>query len=150
LDLNVRNSIIDDLNKVEFEEIINNKKVTSKEYKLVNAKEPVINIAPFSLDFIGDRLSLQISNKQGYMGLELLYPKVISWRGENYEILHDTINFDGKNLYDKIVADIKLITKKAKLTSTFKEYRPDLWVSPAALSEINKNAYIRSNNLKVN
>ncbi|MEM6817049.1 MAG: hypothetical protein AAF600_22095 [Bacteroidota bacterium] len=142
-------SIIDNKEIVEFKQIKNKRGETSEEYKSVEPKEPVINLGPFSLYLKDSKLSIETMNDKGTVGLQLSYPKVVSFGYENHEYLYETNQFSNFELFNEITARIKKVSHKAKLSGNEKVYRPNFWVDNSISEEINNNFYLKENNLKL-
>ncbi|KQB39578.1 hypothetical protein [Flavobacterium aquidurense] len=147
----IRLSITDDINKIGFKEIIDKKGIVSDAFKLVDPTEPVINITPFYLTFLENNQSLSIAhmNTEGTIGLELTYPKVISFSNDKFNSVIDTQQFNNHQLYNNLINNIKALSNKAKLQSSTKLYRPNFWISPEAKKVINENRYLKSNSLTI-
>lgn len=145
----IRISITDDINKISFKEIIDKKDVLSNEFKLVHPTEPVINISPFYLTFSKDKESLSVAymNTEGTIGLELTFPKVVSFSDDKFSSVVDTQQFNNYLLFNDLVKNIKALSNKAKLQSSTKLYRPNFWISAEAKTVINENRYLKSNSL---
>lgn len=141
----IRISITDDIDKIDFENIDNQE--VSKEFKLVRPTEPVINISPFYLLKKKESLSVAYMNTEGTIGLELTYPKFVSFLTDGDNSIIDAHTFSAYNLYNDLVKNIKSISNKAKVQSDKKLYRPNFWISPEAKKVINENRYLKSNSL---
>lgn len=147
----IRISITDDLHKINFKEIIDKQGLRSDEFKLVDPTEPVINISPFYLTFSKDKESLSIAymNVEGTIGLEMTYPKVVSFSTDKFNSVVDTSQFNNTLLFNDLIKNIKALSAKAKLQSSTKLYRPNFWISPEAKKLINENHYLKSNLLSI-
>jgi hypothetical protein len=146
----VRLSITQDPKKIKFEEMRDRKGELSKEFKLVRPEEPVINISPFYLLYGQNELTIQTMNDEGILGLELTFPKVITLSNERHERLHDTSTFSNNKLFEELTARVKERTRKAKLTSPTKIFKPNFWISSNSFERINRNHYLIKNSLCVN
>jgi len=146
----IRISIIDSLSKIDFEDIRDKKGKISNEFKLVRPIEPVINISPLYITSYKNKESLSISvyNTEGTIGLELNYPKFVSF-APDFETPIETNSFDTYNLFNLLIKNIKSISNKAKVQSDTKLFRPNFWISPDAKKVINQNHYIKTNNLYI-
>lgn len=147
----IRVSITGDINKIGFKEIIDKKGTVSDAFKLVDPTEPVINISPFYLTFSKDKESLSIAymNTEGTIGLEITYPKFVSFSNDGFNSTVDAGTFNNYNLFSDLIKNIKAISNKAKLQSAAKLYRPNFWISPEAKKVINENRYLKSNSLLI-
>lgn len=145
----IRISITDDIDKISFKQIIDKKGILSSEFKSVNPTEPVINISPFYLTFSKDKESLSVAymNTEGTIGLELTYPKFVSFLTDGDNSIIDAHAFNNYNLFNNLVKNIQSISNKAKIQSPAKLYRPNFWISPEAKKVINENRYLKSNSL---
>ncbi|RYG08862.1 MAG: hypothetical protein EOO07_24880 [Chitinophagaceae bacterium] len=144
----IRISIIDDLKKIEFDDIVDKKGGVSKEFKLVRPTEPVINISPFYITLTGtEKLSIAYMNDDGIIGLQLNYPKAVSWKVDNFSTVQDTKAFATSSLFDVLVKRIKNVSHKATVSSSEKTFKPNFWISKNAASLINSNRYLLSKNL---
>lgn len=146
----IRISIIDDISKIQFEDIVSKRGIVSSDFKLVSPTEPVINIRPLYLTYfkIKESVSVAYMNEEGTIGLEFTYPKFVSFRKDNFEII-DAHTFSTYNLFNNLVKNIKAISNKAKLQSSTKLFRPNFWISPEAKKIINQNQYLKSNDLNI-
>ena len=147
----VRESIINDIAKISFREITDNwgKPIP---YKLVEPSEPVINISPFYLLFLGEKkesLTIASDNKEGVIGLQLSYPKFVTWFNTENPELMETNSYDTYTLYGILVERIKKNTRKAKIQSPVKLFKPNFWISRDAVSLINKNKYLKKNGAEI-
>nr|WP_299175170.1 hypothetical protein [uncultured Allomuricauda sp.] len=143
----IRVSITNNLDSIKFEDIKNRKGEISSEFKLVRPSEPVVNIRPFYTYFKNGKLSIETSNDEGVLGLELSYPKVVSFGSEGHEYLYETEQFSGFELLTELVKRTKKLSHKAKLTCNEKTYRPNFWVDNKLTEEINNNSYLKKNSL---
>ena len=148
-------SVIDDINKITFEEI-KGPKGGPTPYKLVEPLEPVIDISPFHLLYFQkaekETLSTAYYNDEGTLGLQLSYPRYITWCNmENPEASEtiETHSFVGKVLFETLVERIKKNAKKAKVQSPNKLFRPNFWISKDSVLAINNNSYLRKKRLKI-
>lgn len=146
----IRISIIDDLKKIEFDDIVDKKGVVSKEFKLVRPTEPVINISPFYITLTGaEKLSIAYMNDEGMIGLQLTYPKAVSWKVDNFSTVHDTKAFATSSLFDVLVKRIKSVAHKPTVSSNGNTFKPNFWISKDAVSLINNNRYLISKKLTI-
>lgn len=147
----IRISITDDLSKIHFIDMRDRKGEISNDFKLVRPTEPVINISPFFLTYSKtiESLSVAYSNPEGTIGLELTYPKFVSFENDGFKNLYDTHTFTTCNLFNNLINNIKVISNKAKVQSNTKLFRPNFWISPEAKKVINQNHYIKTNNLNI-
>jgi len=147
----IRISITDDISKIGFKEIIDKKGSVSNKFKLVEPTEPVIDISPFYITFSEHKESLSIAymNTEGTIGLELTYPKVVSFSTDKFNSVVDTNQFNNTLLFNDLIKNIKALSSKAKLQSSTKLYRPNFWISPEAKKVINENRYLKSNSLTI-
>lgn len=146
--LRLQSSIIDDKNKISFRHVKDEQGKLYPEYKHATPQEPVINISMFSITF-GDELSVQYYNEEGYIGLELTYPKLKGVDSEGYRLFPDPPDYPAKNLYDELIRRVKETSNKAKMQSSSKLYKPNFWISTTCKREINNNYYLKSNALKL-
>lgn len=149
IDNAVRASIIDDLRKVSFIPIKTKKEAEDGKYQLVQTEEPVINLSPFSLYLGAGKLSIESFYEQGNIGIELSYPKVISMESDGHSTFHSTSDYAVKKVYDDLIVDIKLKSKKAVIKGEAKTYKPNFWVSKKCHSTINENHFLKFNNLTI-
>jgi hypothetical protein len=145
----VRLSITQDPKKIKFVDSKERNGNVSKEFKLVRPEEPVINIAPFYLNYQPDELSIETMNHEGILGLEFSFPKVVTLSSEGHEKVHETSGYNNNKLFDELTNRIKEKTRKAKLTSPTKTFRPNFWVSVSSLESINKHHYLKKSGLHV-
>lgn len=147
----IRISITDTINTINFKEIIDKKGIVSNDSKLVDPTEPVINISPFYITFSKNNESLSVAymNIEGTIGLELTYPKFVSFSNDKFTSVVDTNTFNSYHLFNDLIKNIKAISNKAKLQSAAKLYRPNFWISPEAKKVINENRYLKLNSLLI-
>lgn len=143
----IRISMTNDLETIKFENIKNRKGEISSEYKSVRPTEPIVNIRPFYLHLKNGKLSIATSNEEGILGLELSYPKVVSFDSEGHEYLYETNQYSGYELFMELTSRIKDVSHKAKLSGIQKTYRPNFWVDNTIPDEINNNSYLKKNQL---
>lgn len=143
----IRVSVTDNTDKVSFRVCENEKKETLP-FKVLEPTEPVINIAPFYLSWSAEqeKMSVAYFNTQGVIGLQLSFPKYVSF---NYSDYVDTSVYKTAELYDMLVSRIKEISKKAKVETLIKLYKPNFWISTNAIQPINQNRYLKENKLKI-
>lgn len=146
----VRESIIDDIDKVSFREV-KDEKGNPMPYKVIEPLEPIINISPFYLFFSAEKESLSVAylNEEGIIGLQLSYPKYVTWYNKENPETIETSSFDSFGLFKTLVERIKKNTNKAKLQSPTKLFKPNFWISKEALLLINKNKYLIENGLEI-
>ena len=143
----VRTSVIDDINKIKFEVIID-EKGNAMPYNRIIPTEPVINIDPFYLFWSAEQAKLSVAyiNEPGIIGLRSSYPKYVSF---NYTDYIDTTAYKSFTLYKTMVDRIKKISRKAKVETPVKLFKPNFWVSSDAVGLINKNRYLKDNKLEI-
>lgn len=143
----IRVSVTDDINKVSYR-ICENKRGGTLPFKVLEPTEPVINIAPFYLYWSAEQEKMSVAslNAKGIIGLQLSFPKYVSF---NYEDYVDTSIYKTAELYATLIGRIKEISKKAKVETPIKLYKPDFWISTNAVQLINQNRYLKENNLKI-
>lgn len=146
----VRLSITDDPKKIKFEERRDRKGELSREFKLVRHQEPVINISPFYLLYEQNKLTIETMNEEGILGLELSFPKFFSLDSERHEQLHETSNFSTRKLFAELASRIAARTRKSKLISPTKLFKPNFRISADSIEMSNRNYYLRKNDLSLN
>ena len=143
----IRKSIIDDINKVSFIDTKDeNGNLTP--FRLIDPTEPLINISPFYLPWSEEekKLSMEYMNEPGIIGLKLSFPKYISFDYTNYI---ETSEYATALLYSLLVKKIKGMAHKAKIETPLKLYTLNFWISTDAVNQINKNRYLKMNNLRI-
>lgn len=147
----IRISVTDDISKINFIDICDQKGVISPEFKLVRPSEPVINISPFFLTYSKENENLSVSffNTSGTIGLELTYPKFVSFENDGFTNLIDAQTYNNYKLFNDLVKRIKALSGKAKLQSNLKLYRPNFCISEKAKKSINENHYLKDNGLTI-
>lgn len=143
----VRISITDKLANIAFEDIFD-AEGNLVPYKLVIPQEPVINMEPFYLFWSAEqeKLSVAYYNKSGVIGLALTFPKFVSINDAEYV---DTTSYETARLYGILVKRIKGISRKAKVETPVKIFKPNFWIGRKALESINRNQYLRLNHLEI-
>lgn len=146
----IRISMIDDIKKIGFGNIVDKNGVVSPDFKLVEPMEPVINISPFYLTLRGDdKLSTIFMNEEGIIGLQLTYPKLVSWKADNFTSDQETKLFATSQLFADLVKQIKRVAHKAKVSSSSNTFKPNFWISDDAVKKINSNRYLTSKQLTI-
>ena len=144
----IRTAITDNLNKIAFRNSLDTEGNVSSVFKVTDPLEPVINISPFYLTLtIDESLSVAYMNEEGIIGLELTYPKCVSWKNEGFNVVHETTTFTTTDLFLEFVKRIKKVSHKAKIKSETKTFKPDFWISTSGVSLINQNQYLKKNRL---
>ncbi|WP_061249796.1 hypothetical protein [Leptospira alstonii] len=87
---NLSISITQDTKMIQFQEIRDEEGRLLQDFKSVEPQGPVINISPFYLRCVNDKLSIEILNEEGILGLELNFPKVVTFHNEGFEKIHET------------------------------------------------------------
>jgi len=146
----VRKSIIDDIDKISFREVKDDKGKPMP-YKVAEPLEPVINISPFYLQYLKEKelLSVAYYNEKGIIGLQLQYPKYVTWYNTDIPETIETNSFDSFALFETLVERIKRRTKKAKVQSPTKLFKPNFWISENAVLLINENKYLKDNEFEI-
>jgi hypothetical protein len=141
----VHESIIDDISKVFYREL------DDKAYKMVEPLEPLINITPFYLQYLADKDSLSVAylNEKGIIGLQLQYPKYVTWYDTENPKIIETNSFESFTLFKTLVERIKKQARKAKVQSPTKLFKPNFWISESAVLLINKNKYLQENGFEI-
>lgn len=144
----VRISIIADIKDVEFEDIPYNEKEQTGGFKMARPQEPVIHLQPLYLYLKQNgQLSISIFNTEGVIGLELTFPKFISWKKDNFSKHVSTEAYKTNALYKVILTQIKNLAHKATVSRNDKQFKPNFWVSGNAAAIINRNKYLVKNSL---
>ncbi len=142
----MRQSMIDQTQKLIFPEVILNGKVSDK-YKLVRSKEPFMNIDPFYLLYIKEKnlLSTIYFEPESTFGLRLTYPKTISLADKNNNLRgnYDTEKYPMCVIFNDIINRIKKISHKAKMVKGEQLLKPDFWISDKAKEQVGKNYYLQ-------
>ena len=141
----VYESITDDINNVFYKEL------DDKAYRVAEPLEPLININPFYLQYLEDKDSLSVAyfNEKGIIGLQIQYPKYVTWYDtENPETI-ETNSFESFALFKTLVERIKKQTRKAKVQSLTKLFKTNFWISESAVLLINKNKYLQENGFEI-
>ena len=143
-------SIIYDIEKISFRDI-KDEKGNYMPYKVAEPSEPVINISPFYLYFVKEKefLSVAYCNPKGIIGLELSYPKYVTWYDRENPQTIETSSFESRTLFDTLVQRIKKCSSKAKVQSQTKLLKPNFWIGHEARSVINNNKYLVKNGLEI-
>ena len=143
----IRVSVTDNIDKVSFR-VCENEKKEILPFKVLEPTEPVINIAPFYLSWSveQEKMSVAYFDTKGVIGLQLSFPKYVSF---NYSDYVETSVYKTAELYDILISRIKEISKKAKVETPIKLYKPNFWISTNAIQPINQNRYLKENKLKI-
>lgn len=143
----IHESIIANIDKINFTDIVD-EKGNPIPYKRTERLEPVINIDPFYLFWSAERekLSVIYSNEPGIIGLRLSYPKYVSLDNSNYI---ETLTYETVSIYETLVKRIKKISRKAKVQTPIKLFKPNFWVSTKAIEFINTNKYLQTMGIEI-
>ncbi|WP_203395264.1 hypothetical protein QSV08_12385 [Maribacter sp. BPC-D8] len=121
----------------------------TKTFKLATqAEESAINISPFSLQLDHkDRLSVMFfdGKHNSNIGLEFSYPtRLMDLKTK--EII-STENLSTYKLYKELIRRIKKFSKKAKAIRNDNISKPNFWISPRCVNDINKNVIMKQNSI---
>jgi hypothetical protein len=120
------------------------------EYAAVDFREPVISVSAFPLFFLGESISLSWGGHEDLsFGLELVYPKAVSFDHERYAYEYPADQFVNWPLYQSLTTAIKAITTGCKVQSPAKVHRVDVRISPAVRAVINQHPGLQKQGLVV-
>lgn len=125
-------------------------KISDKEFEMSNLpiSELSVGLQPFDLHFQREKSQILVNyfNPEGIIGLRLVFAKQMALaNGEKISTDH----FNGKQIYDNWIKNIKKISKKAKIRYQDKEILPNFWVSESAKRQINQNYFLQKNDLSL-
>ena len=141
-------SLTDSLKKVVFQEF-SSKNNGEIDFKHVWTREPTVELAPTSITYSAEenKLFTKYSNNDGMMAMQLSYPKTIARDGKAGSL--STGHYPMFFIYQDLIRHIKTLSKKAKVLHIGGTlFKPNLWISTAALPYINENHYLQKNCLK--
>lgn len=144
--LNIHTSLTDSPKHIRFEKFERNEHGERKTFKRSIQLEPVINIAPFSLQIDHkERLTVMLfdHSHNSNIGLEMSYPKEIQYL-ESGNII-STEKLSTHALYLELTKRIKKISKKAKAKRAGSLSTPNFWISPMCTDEVNNNVMMKQN-----
>jgi len=113
--------------------------------------EPLISIRPFAVIYETDgRILLNLGGMECYsFGIEMNFPKVVSYGDEGHEFLHETGHCQNYTLFNALKTTIKSKTTGVKIKTPASERRIDVHISPAAREIINRHPGLKAQGLKV-
>jgi len=144
--LDIYTALTDNIEHIKYEKFQAEKDGTIKTFKNAIQIEPVINISPFSLQIDHkDRLTVMFfdSKRNSNIGLEITYPKEIQ-NLDSGEII-STDNLSTHKLYLDLIKRIKKTSNKSKAKRNNNLSKPNFWISPKCIDEVNKNVMIKRN-----
>jgi hypothetical protein len=118
---------------------------------LVIPSEPVINLSPFPLVYNDhQQISLICGGMDGWsFGVDMSYPKVVSYSSEKHQFLYDTTGYVNYNLYIALRKSISDITVGLKIQSPSKLHRVGVHISKSAKSLIDNNRALIEQHLQI-
>ncbi len=146
--LDINTAITDNPELIKYEAFEREENNEIKTFKRVVQMDPVINISPFTLRVDNkDRLTVAIADhtRNTYVGLQFTYPKeYYSFETDNCYLTENMSTFA---LYRELISRIKKNSKKANAVRNGKSFKPNFWISPNCISEINNNFGLRKNSI---
>jgi hypothetical protein len=119
-------------------------------YKLLKPVEPVISLSPLEILYMDQRLWLDCIGKDtGYLGLSMAYPRVVSYRREGHEVLHDTSDFVNAGIYQRLTRFLTSITRPCTLDAPNKTHRTRLRISAGVRPIVAAHPMLREHGLKL-
>jgi hypothetical protein len=119
------------------------------EYKLSCLQRPVPVLSPLCVYVDEESLSLCTLNEEGYLGVQLQYPKCYSLDIEDHERWHETESLPEFKLYKNIIGSVKSISKKYRFIINGKEKSPNLFISKEFESKINGHWYLKKKQMTI-
>ncbi|MHB0937183.1 MAG: hypothetical protein ACYC6A_12410 [Armatimonadota bacterium] len=125
--------------------------VLDPKWKEVIPIEPLINLSPSSIFYeTHGRIVLGLGGMEHYsFGIEMSFPKVVSYGDEGHEFLHETGHCQNYALFNDLKASIKSKTTGVKIKSLMNEHRIDVHISPAVREIINRHPGLKAQGLIV-
>jgi hypothetical protein len=117
-------------------------------YKLMNPVEPVINLGPVPISYSNKKLSTAVESKISF-GIEMTFPKVVSFDRDGHEALHATDCFETYKLFTELCSLITKITKPCAFRSELQQHRTKIRISHEMAIYVKKHAGLLSRGLFV-
>ena len=117
-------------------------------FKLLTLSEPAINLNPVMLHYDGERLSTHMLSDI-YFGLEMSFPKVVSFADDGHQTLYDTAPGDSFKLFESMKSEFKALTKPCKIRSLSRDHRTAVRIDPAMRNKMANHAGLKSLNLQI-
>ena len=120
------------------------------EYKCVKLSEPIVGLRPYPLVYLDGKISLAYGGYNEFsFGLELIFPKVVSFSREGHEWLYETSQFENYSLFIALRESVLQSTERCKINTPSGLRRPDVRISAAVKIEINRHPGLRQQGLQV-
>ena len=128
--------------------IFNPKPCPDTAYKIMNPTEPVVNLAPVPVSYHNDKLSTATMSKVS-LGIEMTFPKFVSFERDDFETLHPTEPFDNHRLFTDLRSCITGMTGPCVIRSPARRHRTRIRVTPAMREQLKNQAGLASLGLSV-
>jgi hypothetical protein len=127
-----------------------NERVIDGEYKSMEPEEPTVYLSPFEVHFYRGTVSTSIGGSDQFsFGLEMTYPKVVSFDREGYEYLHDTSTYPAFALFADLKAAIQTLTSPCRIQSPEKVHRTRIRISPSMREAMASHPGLAAQGLRV-
>jgi len=97
-------------------------------YKLMNPIESVINLGPVPISYSNKKLSTAVTSNISF-GIEMTFPKVVSFDKDGHETLYATDCFETYKLFTELCSLITKITKPCVFRSERQQHRTKIRIS---------------------
>lgn len=121
------------------------------EFKRVNFSEPVVSFSPYPLLYLDGKISLihGITRYECCFGIEMDFPKVVSYSAEGHEYLYETSDMTNFELFNTLKALIKQRTRSIKVQSPTNIHRVPVQMSHGVREIINDHPGLLNQGLRV-
>jgi len=118
-------------------------------YKLMNPVEPVINLGPVPISYSNRKLSTAVESKISF-GIEMTFPKVVSFDRDGHEALYAADCFEIYKLFTELCSLITKMTKPCVFRSELQQHRTKIRISHEMVIGMKRHAGLISLGLSVN
>jgi hypothetical protein len=108
-------------------------------YKLMNPVEPVINLGPVPISYFNKKLSSKVVSEICF-GIEMTFPRVVSFDKDGYEALYPTDSFETYKLFTELCSLITKMTKRCVFRSRLQQHRTKIRISHEMAVYMKKHA----------
>jgi hypothetical protein len=125
--------------------------VSDGDFNRIDFSEPSVGVSPLFILY-DERKKLLVDifgSNNCHFGLELQFPKVVSYSDESHKLLHSTEGCSNFKLFGDLVNDIKSITKPCRIKDINMVRTTRIRISDTCKEMANNNDFFVKNNLTV-
>jgi hypothetical protein len=125
--------------------------VSDGEFNRIEFLEPIVSISPLTILYEEKKkLWIDIMGSNDFhFGLELQFPKLVSYGDEGYKLIHPTEGYSNFKLFNDLVKEIKSITKPCRIKDSNIVRTTRIRISETCKQMANNNDYFVKNNLTI-